>query len=154
MKAYLKIIIPATIAIILISIFVFLCIPRNLGNTLRFDDCEWVSISILANEIVSDQDGSQSVSEAESFTFQRDADEFAAINNLLSGYSYNMTFARNSGILSSNGATTSITIFGENGSSLFLSNTSGRNIAVNGTPRRMSENKVIELLDKIIGVCA
>ena len=64
-----------------------------------------------------------------------------------------MTFASDSGTHNSNDATIAITIFGDGDSSLFLSNTSGRNIEVNGTPRRMNENKVIELLDKIIEVC-
>ena len=96
---------------------------------------------------------SQSVSEAESFTFQKGTDEFAAINDLLAGYSYTMTFARNTGAFSSNDATNAITILGDNDSSLFLSNTSGRNVAVSGTPRRMSERKVIELLDMIIDIC-
>ena len=62
MKANLKIIIPASIVIILISIIIFLSIPHSLSNTLRFDDSEWVSVSILVNEIISGQEGSQSVS--------------------------------------------------------------------------------------------
>ena len=44
MKAKLKIIIPTSIVIILISIIIFLSIPHSLSNTLRFDDSEWVSV--------------------------------------------------------------------------------------------------------------
>jgi len=148
-----KIIVLAFIAVILIALLVFLSIPHNLNNTLHLNDSEWVSISIHVNRIVSGQEGSQSVSEAESFTFQRGTEEFAATNDLLGGYSYTMTIARKTEDFSSNNATIAITILGDNDSSLVLFDTSGRNVAVNGTPRRMSEKKVIELLDKIIDFC-
>jgi len=71
-----KKIVLAFITVTLIALLVFLSIPHNLNNTLHFSDSEWVSISIQVSRIVSGQEGSQSVSEAESFTFQRGTDGF------------------------------------------------------------------------------
>jgi len=151
LKTKLKIIIPASVAVILIALIVILNIPYNLDNALRFDDSEWLSITVVIAENVN----GQPIIENENFTFEKGTAGFTAINNVLNGYSYNMTLARNNGIFDGGTSVnlTNITILGENNSSLFLVNTSGANIQVNGILRRMRQNKIEELIDKIMETC-
>jgi len=151
LKTKLKIIIPVSVAVILLALIVIFNIPHNLNNALNFEDSEWLSITVVIAENVN----GQPIIETESFTFEKGTVEFTAINNVLNGYSYNINFARNNGIF--DGGTsinmTNITILGENNSSLFLVNTSGANVQVNGMLRRMRENRIIELIDKIMETC-
>ena len=149
MKVKLKTIVTASIAVILLTLVVIFNVPHNLNNTLRFDDSEWIFMTV---SIMKNVEG-RIVSESEQFTFEKGTAEFTDINNVLGGYSYNRTFARDERVFSGTSNITSITILGENSSTLFLVNIAGANMKVNGTIRRMRQNTIIELIDRILEIC-
>ena len=147
-KIKLKTIIPVVIVIILIAVIVIFNIPYNLNNALRFDENEQVVISVIVMKNVS----GQTEDNAENFTFENGNAEFTAINELLKRYSYSLTTARDINKQVSGNMTT-ITILGDNNTGLFLINSTGSNITVNGKNYRMKQNKIEELIDKILNIC-
>lgn len=148
MKTKLKIIIPASFAVILIAVIVMFNIPYKLNNALRFDDSEWIAVSVTTMKNI----GGRAEANAEDFTFEKVSAEFTAINESLEKYSFNITTA-NDVNKKANGNMTTITILDSNNSGLFLINSTGSNIIVNGTNYRMKQNKMEELIDKILEIC-
>jgi hypothetical protein len=150
-KTKLKIIIPTSAAVILILLIIIFNIPHNLNNSLRFDESEKINIVVSRIRNVE----GQIVDEYEHLIFEKGTVEFALINDVLNEYSYNLTIARKIGAPIDSGDLTTITIFGRysNTSALILTRTSSSNVMVNRTSRRMSEKRVIELIDKILSIC-
>ena len=146
MKKKLKIIIPTFVVVILITAIVILNIPYNLNKALRFDGSEQLIMSVSTMKNINGQPESN----GEQFTFKKGSVEFTAIINLLDGYSYNLTTAK--AIREASHDVTMIDIYGNN-SGVYLSNFAGSNIIVNGKNYRMKQNKVEELLDKILAIC-
>lgn len=149
MKPKLKIIISTSVAVILLTVTVILNIPHNLKNALNFDKSEQIIIAIVTSKNI----GGQPILKAENFTFEKRSAEFTAINKLLDGYSYFSTAARDINGQVSGIYMATITIIDDNNSGLYLINSTGSNIIVNGTNYRMNQNKIEELIGKILGIC-
>lgn len=148
MKTKLKIIIPTSAAVILIAFIVIFNIPYNLNNALRFDDSEWITLSVTTMKNV----GGRAEADAEDFTFEKGSIEFRAINELLDKYSFNITIAKDIN-KKVNGNMATITILDNNNSGLFLINSTGSNIIVNGVNHKMKQNKIEELIENILDIC-
>jgi len=147
LKSKFKIIIPTSVAVILIAVIIILNIPFNLNNALRFNESEQIVISISTMKNV----GGRAEAGTEIFNFEKGSAEFMAVNELLEAYSYNLTTAKDINRHISGNMTT-ITILGDN-TGLFLINSTGSNITVNGANYRMKQNKIEELIDKILNIC-
>jgi hypothetical protein len=148
LKTKLKIIIPTSVAVVLIAVIVILNIPYNLNNAFHFDESERIVMSVTTMKNV----GGRAEADAKDFIFEKGNVEFTAINKLFNEYSYYMTTAKDIN-RKVNGNMTVITILDDNNSSLFLINSTGANIKVNDATHRMKQNKIEELIAKILNIC-
>ena len=140
------------------TIIIAYFLPHNLNNTLRFDEGQGIVVLIA---MTGNIDG-VATGRSEMFEFAPESDEFIAINNLLSGYTYNRAIFRDTGQFSTGRLQrrgsgdgrvwTSITIFGNN-SSLAIVNMPGINARVNGNMRRIPQRRIIELINGIMQIC-
>lgn len=71
---------------------------------------------------------------------------------MFDGYSYNLPIAKNITDKVDGIYMATITIFDNNSTGLYLINSSGSNIIVNGTNYRMKQNKIEELIEKILEI--
>ena len=148
MKTKLKVIIPASIAIILIAVLVIFNIPYNLGKSLRFDEIERIVMSVSMSGNI---DGQPAFTIGD-FSFEKGSDEFTDINKLFAEYSYYLTVGK-SVDRADNVKIITILVDDDMNRGLYLINSTGSNIIVNGKIYRMKQNKIEELIDKIANIC-
>ena len=149
MKKRLKIIIPASAAVIVILtvLFIIFNIPYNLNEALRFYDSEQIALSFS----ITGNAGGQAFGDGESFIYYKGTIEFDSINYLLNNYSYNITAANNINATSNKGIKT--IIIADGNSVILLVNTTGANVEINGKTYRMNHDKIEELIDMILAIC-
>ena len=148
MKTKFKIIIPASIAVILIALMIIFNVPYNLNKSLLFNISDRIIISVVIMKNVN----GRAEAETEDFVFEKESIEFASINELLDEYSYSITIAKDVN-KKVNGNMITITIFDDNNSSLFLINATGANVMLNGKTYRMRQDKNEELIEIIMNIC-
>jgi len=151
MKKLVLIISLSVIASTILFVVMFLSIPRNLNNTLRFNDAAMVAVSISTTQNI----GGRLVGDSERFLLERDSTEFAALNYLLDKFSYNRTFERNTGVIAidenwnpSDGVWVTIVVMCGDGMRLAVTNHSGR-IIIGHRTQKMPQNDLLGLIDGI-----